>query len=178
LYFATDLGTNGTLLTWDGSAWRGRVVYKSGVSFGTGNTTNNTVVRSVQVPSGLMQANSSITFDAYFGASATQTYSLRVYMDSTASGTTNLLSQAASTATTIRQLSTSKTIFNRNATNSQQSYLTNNAGLSQQGSTTANDSSITFSLETANEFFINFAIQKGAAGDVITLNYSSVIIEI
>lgn len=178
VYFATDLGTNGTLLTWDGTAWRGRVVYKSSATVGTGNTTANTIVRSVSIPAGLMQANSVIILEGYFNAAATQTFSVRVYIESSASGTTNLVSQALNQAANIRQVATQKVIFNRNATNSQQSYFSNNAVVVQQNASAVNESATQFTVDTSAAFFINFAIQKGAGGDVIVLAYSSVTIEI
>ena len=178
VFFATDQGTNGTLLTWDGVAWRGRVVYKSSVSVGTGNTTANTIVRSVAIPSGVMQANSVIHIDGYFNAAATQVFSTRVYIESSASGTTNLVSQALNQAANIRQVATQKVIFNRNATNSQQSYFSNNAVVVQQNASAINESATQFTVDTSADFFINFAIQKGDGQNVIVLAYSSVTIEI
>jgi hypothetical protein len=178
MFFATDLGTNGTLLTWDGVAWRGRVVYKSSVSVGTGSTTANTIVRSVAIPAGLMQANSVIHIDGYFNAAATQVFSTRVYIESSASGTTNLVSQALNQAANVRQVATQKVIFNRNATNSQQSYFSNNAVVVQQNASSINESATQFTVDTSAAFFINFAIQKGDGQNIIVLAYSSVTIEI
>ena len=178
VFFATDLGTNGTLLTWDGVAWRGRVVYKSSVSVGTGNATANTIVRSVAIPSGLMQANSVIHIDGYFNAAATQVFSTRVYIESSASGTTNLVSQALNQAANVRQVATQKVIFNRNATNSQQSFFSNNAVVVQQNASSVNESATQFTVDTSAAFFINFAIQKGDGQNIIVLAYSSVTIEI
>jgi len=159
-------------------AWRGRVVYKSSVSVGTGNATANTIVRSVAIPAGLMQANSVIHIDGYFNAAATQVFSTRVYIESSASGTTNLVSQALNQAANVRQVATQKVIFNRNATNSQQSYFSNNAVVVQQNASSINESATQFTVDTSAAFFINFAIQKGDGQNIIVLAYSSVTIEI
>ena len=173
-YFATDLGTGGALLTWNGSRWTGIIQYVDGSTYAPGSTTANTIVRSIFIPAGLLAANSQIDVTAQFQLSSTVAPTLRAYFDTTASGTANNFALFSAVATNQQQASMFKTIVNRNSLSSQLIRMTTTGAFSNEATTSA--SLVTSAVNTANDSYINFAIQKGAAADVANLVMTKIII--
>ena len=178
IYFATDLGTSGALLMWDGTAWRGSVVFKNTVATGVGNTTNNTIARSYSIPAGLATADTTMDIRAYVIAAAAQVYSIRIYIDTTASGTTNLISQNLNVAANQTQAAIYKRLFNAGSLTAQRSYFTQTGAIGNESTISVSAGNTLFAVNTANAFFINFALQKGATGDAINFNLTELIINL
>lgn len=178
VYFATDLGTSGALLTWNGTSWKGQIIYKNNAATGVGNTTANTIARSYLIPAGVATIDMVIDVRAYVVATATQVYSIRIYIDSTASGTTNLISQNLNVAANQTQGGITKRLFNNGSLTAQRSYLTTTGAFSLEQTTSSNPANTLFAVNTANDFYINFALQKGASGDAINFNLTELIINL
>lgn len=175
VYFATDLGNGGSLLTWNGTRWTGRITYSSGSNTLSGNTTALTVVASVNIPSGLMSTNSRIEVSSFYIATATasQTWGFRSYMTSVSATdtTTGEFSRLLSLASTQRQGGSVKTISNQNSLSSQRFFLQVGANVTYVGSNAVDPTTTTLSINTANQFWINFAIIKSLGTDSVALNH-------
>lgn len=171
-FFATDLGSAGTWLVWNGSRWTGRVTYFSGASFPAGNTTSLVVVASVNIPAGLLATNSRMEVTGFAIATATQQFSFRVYMTGvSASDTTGEISRALNLASTTRQAGFAKIVTNQNSLSSQRYFMQVFNTNVYESINTVDPATTVLSVNTANQFWINFAIQKGATGDSVALNH-------
>lgn len=176
IYFATDLGSSGTLLTWDGTNWRGRVIYTSGNNQAIGNTTSLSVIASVNIPAGLLTTNSRIEVSSFYNATLTaaQTWGIRSYMTPTsATDTTGTFefNRLLSLTNTQRQVGSVKTISNQNSLSSQRYYMQIFANISYESVNTIDPATTILSVNTANQFWINFAAIKSLATDLVVLNH-------
>lgn len=176
-YFATDLGTAGIEIVFDGTKWKpnggSAIIHLSGLAAtnvtGTASETNN---RVVTIPAGLLSANGGLRITALgvsTGANSTKNLRCRWASTSAAVSGSNLIVDMQMSAA---QLSESfiRTVVNRNATNSQVSAAPSSAGAAQATATNG-----TFALDTTAITYVNFNTLLANTAD--SGNYDATMIE-
>lgn len=176
-YFATDLGNHGCLLVSDGSVWKPSggscTIYQSGAqtTLHTGDLVEANVL-SIPIPAGLLSSQGSLHLIAQpvkTGTNATATWG--VYFSATSGGTAGTqFYQVVSSAATKLSESLNRSIWNRNATNSQVSQALTNAGIGE-----STNSSVTMAIDTTAATYLNFTGKAGNAGDAVGFDAVTVI---
>ena len=181
MYFATDIGTNGTLFIWNGTIWRADnpITYLDNTTYTTAEISGTIIVKSQLIPAGILQPNSIIEVEVLYQhtyVSGNQLL-LRGFLETTSTGQSNIIYTAGVSATNALQTSMVKQIVNRNSlTNQLIRYSTN--GLVAIAGTQATTALPTLTLNTANDVFFNFSINRnnGNAGNTANLVMTKILI--
>lgn len=177
LYYATDIGTHGCLLSSDGSIWKPAsgscTLYQTGVqtTMHTGDTTETNVL-TVTIPAGLLNVTDGLKINAQCvktNTNSTVTYNIRWSSVSGGANGTQLANIASSSATKLSE-SLKRTLWNRGSISTQVSEAATNVGTGESTNTGA-----TFSINTASAAYLNFTVTDANAGD--TAGYDAVTVE-
>lgn len=181
MYFATDIGTNGTIFVWNGSIWRADnpITYLDNTTYTTAEISGGVVVKSQLIPAGILQPNSIIEVEVLYQhtyVSGNQLL-LRGFLETTNTGQTNTIYTAGVSATNALQTSMTKQIVNRNSLTSQLIRYSTNGLLAIAGSQ-ATTALPTLSLNTANDLYFNFTINRnnGNTGNTANLVMTKILI--
>lgn len=175
-YFATDLGTAGLMIIYDGTKWKPLggvgIIYLSGVqtSLHTSDTVEATVF-TYTIAAGLVSANGGlrITINGVAtGTAGTKNYRVRLSTTSGSAGGT-LFVDAQDSASQLSFVAI-RTIVNRNSQASQVSVGNSNAGT---GASTA--TSQTGVINMASTSYLNFDVINSNSGDAS--GFDSILIE-
>lgn len=166
-YLATDLGTAGILIVYDGTKWKpatgSAILYLNGVqtTLHTGDTAE-TNLKALKIPAGLLSANGGLRINflgAATGTTNTKTFNIR-WTASSGSVSGNYLIHNLSASAAQLSFAGIRHIWARNATNSQIVPAFNSADSgASSGANTAT------AIDTTADSYLNFNVVNANAGD-------------
>ncbi len=167
LYFATDLGGNGVMMVYSGSIWKpttgAAVIYQSGVqsTMHTGDT-NETNVKIVTIPAGLLSANGGLRITTVWAATGTNnTKTTKIYFSATSGGANGTAIYSIAHGSTALGILSENVLLNRNSASSQIA----NCKSGSVGFNVATAANTTTAINSASASYLNFTVQLANGAD-------------